>query len=403
MEKEEKIPKRLLKEVLHRIEDKKIDYNPLNIIALKEIEAALGKPSDVVLKALSYLKKTDDWCYDGLLEQISIVEKERSIEKKLIRYDFYLPVTHKVRKRSFNFMGLKFKCLSSQQIVSTFQKEKFDHYQIPGRTTPIQSQYHYLKYSTEGINFASSFIDSYPVIEALLGVFNYSITAQSFSIHLPFNYQEAEFSLRNAVFGVDEGGKMQYVELMKLSRGLTSPSTMKSMSDISLKNLNFVLKRLKHLPERNSIEELLFSVFRLYYNAKNSMTNHEAFLNFWRIGESIAIPQGSRADSKTIVKRIGSFTDHFRLHGSQMKNLLFKLSSTRNEIVHRGEDSADAEHLTILKYLIDVSIKWLLDNKEDVKNVQELEYYYQFKDKSESTLTNLLRSAQYIKRKRKVK
>lgn len=401
MKKESKIKHEFLNEILSEFKDGKIDYSVRNIVALKEIESAYKKKGNIIFNALNSLSKENQWSLEKFEEYIKVAEKEVKEKRKRNKYEFFVPVTYSIRKRNFTFLGNEFNTISSSQIKKAFKNDKFQHWNNSSMKVNIHNNYPYLSFNNEGENFGSAFNEFYPTFESLQGLINYCITAENFAMKFPFKWQEAEFSIRNAVFGIDKNGVKQYGDVVKLSRGISAATKTKSISDVALKNLNFTLKNLSNKPKKNSVEELLYSVFRLYYTACNSMNQHDAFLNFWQICEAISFSQNFRGDTKTILKRISSFVNPKGLIGDQIENTLLSLSTIRNDIVHRGIDNSDQEYLMILKYYVDRAIKWLFHNKENIKTMSHLEYYFQFKSVNNSNLKGLTNTIKFIESQRK--
>ncbi|KAA3625729.1 MAG: hypothetical protein DWQ02_21220 [Bacteroidetes bacterium] len=401
MKKETKITSEFLNEILSEFKDGKIDYSVRNIVALKEIESAFKKKGNIIFNALKSLSKEKEWNLEKFEKHVKVAEDKIKKERRTNKFQFFVPVTYEIRKRSFTYLGNIFTTLSSNKIQESYGNDKFQHWNNASMRMNIHNRYPYICFNNQGKNFGLALDQFYPIFESLQGLINYCITAENFAMRFPFKWQEAEFSIRNAVFGIDKNGKKQYGDVIKLSRGLTAPTKTKKINDVALKNLNFTLNKLKEKPQKNSIDELLYSVFRLYYTACNSMNHHEAFLNFWQICESISFSQNFRGDTMTILKRISSFVSPKGLIGNQIDNTLKNLSTIRNDIVHRGIDNSDQEYLMILKYYVDRAIKWLFHNKTNLKTMNELEYYFQFKAAGNSNLKGMTNTIKFIESLRK--
>lgn len=401
MKKESKIKPEFLNEILSEFKDGEIDYSVRNIIALKEIESTYKKKGNIIFNALKSLSKEKEWSIEKLEKHIKAAEKRVKEKRRKNEFEFFVPVTYIIRKRNFTFLGNNFHVFSSSRIKKSFKDDKFQHWNDSSMKVNIHQNYPYIFFKNQGENFGAAFNEYYPTFESLQGLVNYCITAENFAMKFPFKWQEAEFSIRNTVFGIDKSGVKQYGDVVKLSRGISAITKTKKISDVALKNLNFTLKNLGDKPKNNSIEELLYSVFRLYYTACNSMNQHDAFLNFWQICEAISFSQNFRGDTKTILKRISSFVSPKGLIGDQIENTLVRLSTIRNDIVHRGIDNSDQEYLMILKYYVDRAIKWLFHNKKDIKTMNQLEYYFQFKSVNNSNLNGLTNTIKFIESLRK--
>ena len=153
-----------------------------------------------------------------------------------------------------------------------------------------------------------------------------------------------------------------------------------NLSKNQIEEIKNICLLLKSSPNPKSLKRLLSDCFRIYSIAMDASSKKAAFLSFWQLAETISLSNEVGRDTKIVSNRIKWHLDRTQLFGQSLEYTIKKIRDSRNDIVHRGIHNVDDEDISILKYLCDSAILWLIEIQGIFKTKYELNYYYKSKN-----------------------
>ena len=198
------------------------------------------------------------------------------------------------------------------------------------------------------------------------------------------------------IYGISSVSQIGFLDfhVQKLSR---KQSEINPEAKQKFEKYSEVLRK-KH--KKNSINELLSDIIRLYNQAMEEDKLYYGFLKFWQIAERIAITSPYGTSNDTIKNRILFFTKP--TPGFDLSSYIDDLSKKRNELVHRGIDDIEENDFNILKSICEVAIEWLFFNRKVIKTINHLEFFFSLKSLSENEIKASADTLNYIKRQRRI-
>lgn len=132
--------------------------------------------------------------------------------------------------------------------------------------------------------------------------------------------------------------------------------------------------------KKGSIEILLGDSIRLYSQAMDEPKHHNCFLGLWQMLERMCCSDLSGGNTKEIINRLKFYRPNFNLIGSGYFYYMEELADKRNNIVHRGVHQINEEDINILKVICEIVLKWIIDNRKEIKTEHHLDEYYRMKN-----------------------
>jgi hypothetical protein len=158
-------------------------------------------------------------------------------------------------------------------------------------------------------------------------------------------------------------------------------------------------------PKSNSTRELIGSSFRLYAQAMDARHNHQAFLGFWQLLETIAIATDQQSSGEQVSKRITAIVmkqSNAKLEA--LGEIIRDLRQRRNEIVHRGShERIDSDDVKLLKLFAEIGIEWLTEVRKKLPTHTHLDKYFQHMSANSVSLTATKQAVRVIDRERRSK
>ena len=151
--------------------------------------------------------------------------------------------------------------------------------------------------------------------------------------------------------------------------------------------------------DEKSIAWLLKDCFRLYAEAMNAADISQTFLRLWQVAEEITLSQNTGGGSEKVIARIGW---HLAESDLEFKDLDFTLNSIRNArnvLVHRGISVIDSDDVNLLKALCEQAIGWLIESKDSMLSVGQLEYFYQIRTISKRRKSDMIAALNFVDEK----
>lgn len=375
-----------------------ITYDPITIVEINLLRSLLRfdcKDFHIIkaILAINDISTIDIISFENSLKEIT---QSESVKDRLIKWEIIIPLEIILKRRKLMINGVTFKILRYSSLRKLypleyyhyFKEQKFD-------TRKIENQKcQYLVTEAEGFTFLRAWKTVEPSFNLLRGLLDFVLYFNTWTF---FSFSQTRTSVIHpkTIYGVSSQRLLEYLDFNVQKTNPKEPITLSKKKRDFEKYSKFLQKK----PDKNSINDLLSDIFRLYCEAMDEQDLQYSFLRFWQIVERIALndPNGPSLDS--IKKRILYYTDptpEFNL-----SPYIDKLSSKRNQLVHKGIDDVEETDFNILKSICERAIVWLFFNRSKLKTINHLDYYYTLKDLSDNKIKANIDTLTYIKRQRR--
>jgi hypothetical protein len=388
-------------DLIKSLYDKKIDngikhdiYTILNINLLRSLLRLDCEDYHIVKAILSItdINKTNSSSFERIVKKI--ITDDLVAGQKII-WRIIIPFEININRRVITVNGIRFKLCS----FSTFKKENaleyFTYYRDEGIITKKieNKKCKFLVTESSGLSLYRAWKEIEPTFSIIRGLLDYALSMQHWST-ITKPQVRTKIPHPNTIYGKSTLSRSEYLEFMV-------PLIKGEINDIIDKKGSVFDKfsiTLRDIPRKNSIQDLLFDIFRLYSQAMDEDDVQYCFLKFWQIAERIALTDPSGPSNDTIKKRIGFFTEEFS--GYNLSSYIDKLSKKRNDLVHRGIDRIELSDLNVLKIICDKAILWLHLNKGQIKTIKHLELFYNSRNFNNNEIQTTFDILTYIKNDR---
>lgn len=256
----------------------------------------------------------------------------------------------------------------------------------------------FLSTTCESKDWDSAWTGLQPSFDLLRGWIEFTLGFGSFRVMSSDQGPRGKVPHPPWVIGKPEAGKPEGVTFILHPR--KRPTSPPRVDGRFLQALRANARSLKNAGDHRSVDSLLEGVVRLYAQAMDEYFNYACLLGLWQIAESIAQPHKRTGDTAKVCHRlclIGRGTPYW---GSGWKYSLDRISSIRNDIVHRGmRDVADSD-VALLKIVVDSAIQWLYQSKDVLGTRQHLEYFYVHADLDNTSLGALAEAVSAVQKSR---
>ncbi len=162
------------------------------------------------------------------------------------------------------------------------------------------------------------------------------------------------------------------------------------------------IKNMINLIKKKSNEKLLdFVIYRsflLYNDALEQNDFNYCFLAFWQILETISLAERNGGDTKVIVNRIIPLTEKILGDKIQLTQILNLFAKKRCDLVHSGIGSISNDNINKIKYICEIALEWIIDNKEQYRTVNTLFQYYSLRSTDKTTIDSIKSAIKILKR-----
>ncbi|MBN1618260.1 hypothetical protein JW887_02860, partial [Candidatus Dojkabacteria bacterium] len=346
-----------------------IQYNPLTILENKVLKSLLRlqcKETHIIqsIASIEDLSTLNLASFEASLKDIT---QSESLRDKLTNWKIIIPFEIILKKRHVSVNGLDFKILSYSKIKAEYPLEfnRFYKGKLVATSKIENRQCKYLVVESTGYSLYRAWKAIEPTYNLLRGLLDYAILYNTWKI-LSMPQVRTKIPHAQTVYGISSVSQIGFLDfhVQKLSR---KPSEINPEAKQKFEKYSEVLRK-KH--KKNSINELLSDIIRLYNQALEEDKLYYGFLKFWQIAERIAITNPYGTSNDTIKKRILFFTQP--TPGFDLTTYVDDLSKKRNELVHRGIDEIEENDFNILKSICEVAIEWLFFNRRVIKTINHL-------------------------------
>jgi hypothetical protein len=374
-----------------------ITYDPITIVEINLLRSLLKfECKDYhIIKTITSVQDIDSLELPTFIDSLKNITLSESVKDHLIKWTIIIPLDINFKIRQLKINGFTFKIFSFSTLKKTFPVE-FYHYfkQQKIETKKIEDKKcKYFIVEANGSSLYRAWKKVEPTFNLMRGLMDFILSYNTWTF---FTWPQLRTNIPHPknVFGISSESRAEYLDFAIQK---SSPKKI----EVSLKqksNLIKYLKLFKADPGKKSINELLADIFRLYSQAMDENDLQYCFLRFWQIAERIALSDPNGPSSEIIKKRINFFTNP--KPDFDLSPYIDKLSTKRNELVHRGIDDIEETDFNILKSICELAIVWLYVNRTKYKTVHHLEIYFSSKDQSDSRINAAIDILTYIKKQR---
>lgn len=377
-----------------------IEYSPLAILEIEVLKSLLGLDcKDIhIIQSIAGIKDISTLSISSFEESLKDITRSESLRDTLTNWEIIIPFELILKKRHFSINGIDFKILSYSRIKAGYPLEFIRQYKgkIIAKSKIENKKCKYLVVESYGHSLFRAWKAIEPTYNLLRGLLDYSI---SFNIWTILSYPQVRTRIPHAhtVYGISSDSRIDYIDFQVQA----SSHKLAGISPDSKQKFEKYLQVLKKKPKKNSINELLSDIIRLYNQAMEENILQYGFLKLWQIAERISLASPNGTSNETLRKRILFFTEP--TPGFDLTAYLNKLSRRRNNLVHRGIDEMEENDFNILKSICEVAIEWLFFNRKVISSINHLECFYTSKSLSEHDINASVDILNYIKRQRRIR
>jgi len=347
-------------------------------LAKKEIS-----PSHII-KILKELKRINSNILDSL-ETVAadILKKEKLLETKKDEWTLIIPLDITLPKKKLRINNVEINLLSSRTIGSKLNKPFYKYSTLSKNIFPINGkeiQGKILSIKTEAKNFYKAYQNISAILTLFRGIIDFScyfMTTTLISVgaknRTKLQHPERIYGLNN---NTDERYYLDFVLPPSNSKSKSINPT-KYEQDIIIKLLNLF----SSIPKQ-SIIYLVADALRLYSQAMDQEYKHNYYLSLWQLCERLVLNDPKDGRSINVVNRLDYFAKF--LGGIEITTTLNKQAAIRNDLVHRGIDKVTEEDISVLKYLSEEILLWLIEKSSQIKSINHYTKFFQLKEANKS-------------------
>lgn len=165
---------------------------------------------------------------------------------------------------------------------------------------------------------------------------------------------------------------------------------------VSLKQL---VKTIKNKADEKSIDFLIYRSFLLYNDALEQNDFNYCFLAFWQILETITLAERNNGETKIVINRISPLTEKILGENIPLSKTLSTFAKKRCDLVHSGIGSISNEDINKIKYICEVALAWIINNRKVYKTINTLDQYFMLNSKDNLTIRSIESAIKIIRKK----
>jgi hypothetical protein len=279
---------------------------------------------------------------------------------KNYNYTFIIPLTIRFEKnkRIIKLCGREFKVVTLKKLKEVYGKNTFDHNTT--QTSILENGLipkHYLTIEETDSSPAKAWDTIKPIFYLFKGIIEYSIC--SFRIRYQSHDKPiGDYRLPSWIAVAEKSNIFTYLTINNSEK-----CKIIDLRNDSFHTFNDLVKILGNKIQKDSILILLKQILALYAEALES-TRDITFLTFWQILEAFCLPENFRGSSNIeTVKRLRFLVSKIHIFRIDYICTFNSIKNKRNDLVHRGLSRIEQDDVNFLKILIEMLIKWLINNK----------------------------------------
>jgi len=175
----------------------------------------------------------------------------------------------------------------------------------------------------------------------------------------------------------------------------------KANQKISQRNINSIQKIANIIRKKDDERSLDFLIYRnllLYNDALDQGDFSYCFLAFWQILETLALAERNGGDTKVVINRIEPLTEKILGNKITLRATLESFAKKRNDLVHRGIGNITNSDINMIKFMCEIALSWIINNKGKYKNINTLEQYFILRTNDRVKLNAITRAISIISR-----
>jgi len=373
--------------------------------AMDELEYLLDRKYNYfhIQDALINLKKMDHY---NISDVTLFLDNAKKKDNKIIAmekiYSIFIPISIEIEESfNINFNSKLIRLLKAEEankIISTsyfeskeFYKEK-EIYQIE----TIPSTYIYLKIkATDEITAASKSYMYYYLIKSIL--------------ELIVSWR-TQYIIHNASYRAKIGPAIwlltkdrNKISFQKLDVYNSQNHLPIQLNKRNIEDITWVLNAIKNYKNESSIDFLIYRNILLYNDALEQIDDSYCFLAFWQILENISLSEYYNGKTDIVVKRISPITISILNINLPLERTLKVFAEKRCELVHKGITRITNDDINKIKLICELSISWLIKNRQMFRTKNTLEEYYKIRSNDDSSIKSIKTAIDIVaKEKRKI-
>lgn len=377
-----------------------INYDPVTIVEINLLRSLLKFECSNyhIIKAITNIGNIEDITLIDFTKSLKRITLSESTKDHEVTWEIIVPLPISIRKRQLKINGYTIKIIS----YSTLRKKhplsfhKYFNDQALETKKIDCRKYKYLIVNADGFTLYRAWKTFESTYNLFRGLANFIVSYNTWSF---FSWPKikADLSYPKYIFGITKKLGPTYIEFEVQE----SPPKNIIINTKQIRNLEKYLKLFQKKPDKNTINDFLADIFRLYCQAMDENTLSYCFLGFWQIAERIASSDLNRPSSELIKKRLTFFTNsNSEVDLSPYLDTLFY---KRCNLVHKGIDEIEESDFNILKSICEYIIVWLYSNRLRYKTIYHLETYFSSKDVGNDNINAAIQTLNHIKKQRKKK
>jgi hypothetical protein len=108
------------------------------------------------------------------------------------------------------------------------------------------------------------------------------------------------------------------------------------------------------------------------------------------------LAERSNGDTKTIINRVEPLTEKVLGNKITLRGTLEDFSQKRCDLVHKGIGNVDNSDIDKIKYICEIAIAWIIQNKKVIRNVNILEQYYAFRNADKERIRSIRQAIKIV-------
>jgi len=385
-----------------RITETGIQFSTDNVdYALEEIMLYLPNHSFDIIKnsLLTFSNTKEKVTYQRIEELLSSKHNKPALSQKYVRFVFFLPVSISINaKNSLYLLNKKIDFVLSTELLN----------KIPNNVLSLETIKKSIKQTDNAFippTFIRVNIDEVNLESALVEFWNIYIIIRSL-LELKKSWG-TQYIIHNTM---DERGKIGIPDWVLIKTNNTYDihrfklSLQKIKQNITFTpedfdSLKILSKVIKNRKDERTIDFLICRSFLLYNDALEQNDFNYCFLAFWQILETISLAERNGGDTKYVINRIAPLTEKILGEKIPLTQTLTLFAKKRCELVHSGIGNITNGNINKIKFITEVALAWLINNKSLYKTVNTLFQYYSLQSTDITTMNSIKVAIKIINKK----
>ncbi|HOK25072.1 MAG TPA: HEPN domain-containing protein [Bacteroidales bacterium] len=375
-----------------------ISYDPITIVEINLLRSLLKyECKDYhIIKAIIEINNIENVTLKDFTEALKRITSSESIKDHQVKWEIIVPFYINIRKRQLKINGYTIKIVSYSTLKKKYPLSYYHYFkdQILETKKIENRKCKYLLVKVDGFSIFRAWKTIEPTFNLLRGLAEFVVSYNTWTFFSRPKIK-ADIPHPKFVFGVADKLRPTYIEFAEqeaIPKNLT-------LNTKQMRSLEKYLKLFQKKPAKNTINDLLADVFRLYCQAMDENNLSYCFLGFWQIAERISLSDPNRPSSEIIKKRLAFFTNS--KSDFDLSPYIRRLYVKRCDLVHKGIDEIEETDFNILKSICEFSIVWLYTNRLMYKSINHLETFFSSKDLGNDNINAAIQILNYIKKQRK--